>query len=132
MGSKEILLIEDDPEISKAVAFRLSKNGYEVTVAEDGEKGLAWALTHVPSLIVLDLFLPGMSGEEVCKAIREHDDAAIEKIPIIMLTAKSMISDRIVGKVIGASIYMTKPFEMDQLLTEIHKLTGNGTVRPNV
>ncbi len=118
----QILLVEDDPEISKAVSFRLRKNGYQVTVADDGEKGLAYILENLPKLVVLDLFLPGISGEEVCKAVREHDDEVVQKIPIIMLTAKSMISDRIVGKVIGANVYMTKPFEMETLLAEIQKL----------
>ncbi len=119
---KKILVIEDEEEISRAVAFRLGKQGFHVSVAGDGENGLAMALKNLPDIILLDLFLPGISGEEVCKAIREHEDKKIQRIPIIMLTAKSMMADKIIGKVIGADVYLTKPFEMDHLLEMIDQL----------
>ena len=116
---KNILLVEDDPDISKSVAFRLRKQGYEVQVEKDGQNGLAAALEHTPHLLILDLMLPHISGEEICKAIREHDDKQIQKIPIIMLTAKSSEVDAIVGRVIGATYYMAKPFSMKDLLEKI-------------
>ena len=121
---KNILLVEDDPDISKSVAFRLQKQGYEVQVAEDGKNGLAAALENIPHLLILDLMLPRVSGEEICKAIREHDDEQIQKIPIIMLTAKSSEVDAIVGRVIGANYYLTKPFSMEELLEKIEKIIG--------
>ncbi len=126
MAKKNILLVEDDPDISKSVAFRLRKQGYEVHAVADGKSGLAAALETIPHLLILDLMLPLISGEEVCKGIREHDDEQIQKIPIIMLTAKSSEADAIVGRVIGATVYMTKPFSMDDLLVKIEKIiSGN-------
>ena len=125
---KNILVVEDDPDISRSVTFRLRKQGYQVGIANDGETGLRSVLELVPDLVILDLFLPGIPGEEICKAIREHDDEGIQKIPIIMLTAKSQEVDRIVGRVIGANVYMTKPFVMDDLLVEIEKLTFHDKV----
>ena len=119
MRKKNVLLIEDDPDISKSVAFNLENQGYKVHVAHEGNTGLKAALENIPDIVILDLLLPGISGEEICKAIRESDDSTVQKIPIIMLTAKTMIADRIVGRVIGANSYMTKPFSMDELLREI-------------
>ena len=121
---KNILLVEDDPDISKSVAFCLRKQGYEVQVVEDGKNGLAAALQNIPHLLILDLMLPLLSGEEICKAIREHDDERIQKIPIIMLTAKSSEVDAIVGRVIGANDYMTKPFSMEELIEKIERFSG--------
>lgn len=124
-AKKSILLVEDDPDISKSVAFRLRKKGYDVYVFEDGKSGLEAALEKVPNLLILDLMLPRLSGEEVCKTLREHDDEKIQKIPIIMLTAKSSEVDAIVGRVIGANYYMTKPFSMEDLLSKIEKITAD-------
>lgn len=121
-SQKSILVVEDDPDISKALGFQMRRKGFRVLVAEDGETGLKMAVENIPAVVILDLYLPRISGEEVCKAIREHDDARIQKIPIIMLTAKNMIADRIIGKVIGANCYMTKPFSMESLLEEINRL----------
>lgn len=116
---KNILLVEDDPDISNSVAFRLRKQGYVVRVEKDGKSGLDAALQNVPNLLILDLMLPHISGEEICKAVREHEDEQIQKIPIIMLTAKSSEVDAIVGRVIGANYYMAKPFSMEDLLEKI-------------
>ena len=124
-AKKNILLVEDDPDISRSVAFRLRRQGYEVQVTEDGQSGLDAALEKIPHLLILDLMLPNLSGEEVCKALREHDDEKIQKIPIIMLTAKSSEVDAIVGRVIGANYYMTKPFSMKDLLLKIEKITAD-------
>lgn len=117
-----IFVIEDNPDISKAVSFRLRKEGYQVTSFQNGRVGLDAALQQIPHLIILDLMLPGLAGEEVCKGMREHDDEKIQKIPIIMLTAKNSEADAIVGRVIGANRYMTKPFLMKDLLQQIEKL----------
>ncbi len=121
MNKKRILLVEDDPDVWKAVAYCLRKHNYEVLLANDGPTAVQLAQS-VPHLVILDLQLPGLSGEEVCKTIREDTSEEIQKIPIIMLTAKTRISDRIVGKVIGANLYMTKPFHMKELTEEIERL----------
>ena len=114
-----ILLVEDDPDISKAIQFRLEKEGYQVIFSQDGRRGLTQILSTLPHVVILDLMLPNLSGEEICKAVREHDDEKINKIPIIMLTAKNSDADGIVGRVIGANYYMTKPFSMEALLEKI-------------
>ncbi len=117
---KKILVIEDETSISKALEFRFKKYGFEVVLAEDGEDGLNKAKEARPDIIILDLILPKMTGERVCKEIRKDDN--ISKIPIIMLTAKDSDVDRVVGRVIGADRYMTKPFDLNALMREINKL----------
>jgi len=117
---KKILLVEDEPDISKPLAFRLRKKGLEVVTAEDGENGLALAFQEIPDLVILDLMLPKMSGEEVCQSIRA--DEKIGHIPILLLTAKASEVDKVVGKTLGADAYMTKPFEANELLREVDRL----------
>ena len=123
---KKIILIVDDEEmIRKSLAFRLRQAGFIVQVAADGEKALEVARRIFPDLIVLDLTLsPQISGQEVCKAVREDDDTEFAKTPIIMLTARSAEVDRIIGKVIGANHYMTKPFDFPAVLKNIQKTIG--------
>lgn len=123
MGKKRILIIEDDQSISKFLAHRLRQMQFEVVLAADGEEGLNKARQEVPDLVLLDLTLPKCSGEEVCKAIREDENEHFSSTPIIMLTAKTSDADRIIGKVIGANSYMTKPFRSDELLKEIRRFT---------
>ena len=123
-GKKKILIIEDDQSIQKFLGYRLRKLGFDVIVARDGKEGLEEAVGQVPDLIILDLMLPEFSGEGVCKAIREDDDEGFANIPIIMLTAKTGDVDRIIGKVIGANSYMTKPFSAKELLAEVNRLVG--------
>jgi len=117
--TKTILLIEDHEDVYKPLAFRLRRRGFNVLVAEDGRKGLTTARLELPHLIILDLDLPLLSGEEVCKAIREDDKEALNTIPIIMLTAKTSQTDRIVGRVIGANRYLTKPYDSEELMLHI-------------
>ena len=125
---KRILVIEDEISISRILALNLREYGYEVMVAVDGESGLEQVSRNIPpDLIILDLMLPDLSGEEVCKRIREDDREEVNRIPIIMATAKSSDADRIIGKVIGASRYLTKPYSTEALLREIGQLLhGNG------
>ena len=118
---KKILVVEDEDEIGKILVTGLKKMGFEVEVADCGESGLHKLKHAIPDLIILDLMIPCLSGEDVCKAIREDMNAEINQIPIIMLTAKDNVSDRIVGRVIGANVYLTKPFDWDNLVSEIHR-----------
>lgn len=118
---KKILVIEDDLDICNILSFSLRREGFDVSVANDGIDGLRKARELRPHLIVLDLMLPLLPGEEVCKAIREDDDPEFSRLPVVMLTAKASEADRIIGKVIGANHYMTKPFKMDELLGEVQK-----------
>lgn len=119
-GKKKILIVEDETSISVALEYRFKKFGFEVILAEDGEDGLSKARSEKPDIIILDLILPKLTGESVCKEIRKDDNIA--KTPIIMLTAKDSDTDRIIGRVIGADCYITKPFDLERLRKEVDKL----------
>jgi DNA-binding response OmpR family regulator len=112
---KHILLIEDDDYITRPVARALQEGGYEVSVASDGETGLALALEARPDLVVLDILLPGIDGWEVCRRLR-----ASSTVPILMLTALGEEVDRILGLELGADDYLTKPFSTRELLARIN------------
>ena len=116
---KKILVVEDDEDIRSALAFRLVKQGFIVSTAVDGEEGLKEINDEIPDLVILDLGLPKLPGEEVCKAIKDGYDKMLRKIPIIMLTAKATDVDQVMGHVIGADRYLTKPFDGENLLKEI-------------
>ncbi len=108
-----ILLIEDDAAINRVLQLELEHEGYRVDSARDGLSGLERALKE-PDLIILDLMLPKMDGFEVCKRLR-----AKSRVPVIMLTAKDRIPDRIAGLDLGADDYLTKPFSTDELLARV-------------
>lgn len=124
---KKILIIEDDVNTAKFISYRLKKLNFDILITEDGEQGLRKAKLEKPDVVILDLGLPKMTGEEVCKAIREDRDKKFSKIPIIMLTARNSDVDRVIGKVIGANCYMVKPFEAKDLLRQINKLLKSTT-----
>lgn len=109
-----ILIVEDDARISRYLQLELVHEGYEVETAFDGLSGLDTALTGNFDLIILDLMMPGMSGIEVCRRVRRESD-----VPIIILTAKDDISDKVTGLDTGADDYMTKPFAIEELLARI-------------
>ncbi|MBX3047989.1 MAG: response regulator transcription factor [Anaerolineales bacterium] len=112
-----ILVIEDDEAILAFLRRGLGYEGYEVETAENGQKGLALAAGNRPDLVVLDWMLPGMDGLEVCKRLR-----TMGKVPILMLTAKDSVSDRVLGLDAGADDYMVKPFNLDELLARVRAL----------
>ncbi|PWH13986.1 MAG: DNA-binding response regulator [Anaerolineae bacterium] len=115
--SARVLVIEDDEQILKFLKRGLAYEGYEVDTATDGPSGLAIARDHPPNVVVLDLMLPGMDGLEVCRRLR-----AGGSVPILILTAKDTVTDRIQGLDMGADDYMVKPFELDELLARIRAL----------
>lgn len=115
--AQKILLIEDEAKIAAALRAYLENAGYEVITAADGETGLAAFYETNPDLIVLDLMLPKVSGEVVCKEIRLES-----RIPIIMLTAKSGEDDKLSGFALGADDYVTKPFSPRELMARIRSL----------
>lgn len=125
---KKIIIIEDEPDIAKFVLARLQKAGFNACVCENGGTGLKKIKEDRPDLVILDLGLPDMPGEEVCRILRR--DVEFEKLPIVMLTAKAMEVDRIIGKVIGADCYIEKPFDYQRLLDSINNLLGiNGNIQ---
>ncbi|WP_089610408.1 response regulator transcription factor [Dehalobacterium formicoaceticum] len=110
----KILIIEDEVKIARFLELELSHEGYEVDVAHEGRIGYEKAASGKADLIILDLMLPGLSGIEICRRIRRESD-----VPIIMLTAKDDVTDKVMGLDSGADDYMTKPFAIEELLARI-------------
>ncbi len=115
-----ILVIDDDAAIAELVAVNLEMAGYEVTQAEDGIKGQALAIQMLPDLIMLDLMLPRVDGFTVCQRLRRDDRTA--DIPVLMLTALSQTQDKVEGFNSGADDYLTKPFELEEMLARVRAL----------
>ncbi len=109
-----VLIVEDDPNIRELLQMYLEKDGYAVTLAADGGQGLEKFRAIKPDLVLLDVMMPVMDGWAVCKAIRAEGDT-----PVIMLTAKGETDDKVTGLKAGADDYVTKPFEMKELLARI-------------
>jgi two-component system phosphate regulon response regulator PhoB len=120
MAQSRILIIEDERPLVKVLAYNLQREGYEVTVAHDGQEGLRKALTNPPDLVLLDLMLPTLDGLEVCRELRANEHT--RHVPILMLTAKAEETDQIVGFSMGADDYVTKPFSVKVLLQRIKAL----------
>jgi two-component system alkaline phosphatase synthesis response regulator PhoP len=116
--SRRVLVIEDDKDIARLLELHLRDDGYSVTVVHDGKIGLQHALSESFDIIILDLILPGMDGLEVCRHIRNRPDYT----PVLMLTAKSTDLDRILGLELGADDYLTKPFNIRELLARVRAL----------
>lgn len=118
-----ILLVEDEPSISGFVRRGLMFEGYQVEIAEDGRKALEAMRDRPPSLLVLDLMLPGISGIEIAKRVRAVEtESGGERLPILMLTARDAVPDRVAGLEAGADDYLVKPFDFDELLARIRAL----------
>jgi len=117
MGKKKILIVEDEQKIARFLELELKYEGYDVDIANNGREGFEKGKSPDVDLIILDLMLPGLSGIEVCRRLRQTSD-----VPIIMLTAKDDISDKVTGLDIGADDYMTKPFAVEELLARIRVL----------
>ncbi|MBE9113072.1 response regulator transcription factor [Nodosilinea sp. LEGE 07298] len=110
-----ILLVEDEEKLAKFVQLELSYEGYEVSVAHDGLSGLMAARDQTPDLIILDWMMPGLTGVEVCRRLRQTGTAT----PVILLTAKDDVSDRVEGLDAGADDYVVKPFSIEELLARV-------------
>ncbi|MFH1387523.1 MAG: response regulator [bacterium] len=110
----DILIIEDEKDIAESLEYNLKKEGYKILKANDGNDGLKIAESRLPSLVLLDLMIPGVEGLEVCRRLKKNPKTA--NIPIIMLTAKGSETDKVVGLEVGADDYITKPFSMKELI----------------
>ena len=116
---QNILIVEDEADIAESLRYNFEREGFKTDIAESGEKGLRLALDEKrpPSLILLDLMLPGMSGIELCRRLRR--EPVTKKIPVIMLTAKAAETDKITGLEIGADDYITKPFSVKEVIARV-------------
>ena len=116
-----VLVVEDEESFSDALSYMLRKEGFEVSVAEDGDAALAEFARSGADLILLDLMLPGLPGTEVCRQLRQSSN-----VPVIMLTAKDSEVDKVVGLELGADDYVTKPFSSRELLARIRAVLRRG------
>ena len=126
--NNKILVIDDDVAINELIKVNLELNGYSVIQANDGTIGFALAKQELPSLIVLDVMMPEVDGFTVAQRIRQNENLA--KIPILMLTALSQITDKVKGFNIGVDDYLVKPFEMDELLVRVRALLKRSNLIP--
>lgn len=115
--SQTILTIEDEKDIRELLGFHLSKAGFESLFSSNGEQGLELAVKRKPSLIILDLMLPGLDGIEVCRRLKKNEQT--KTIPVVMLTARHEETDKIVGFELGIEDYITKPFSPRELVLRI-------------
>ena len=123
--AKTVLIVEDDRNIADLLRLYLEKEGYTVVIAPDGMRGVEQFRTVHPSLVLLDVMLPGLDGWGVCRTIR-----AESQTPIIMLTAKSETEDKVNGLKQGADDYITKPFEMKEVLARIEAVLRRSGIEP--
>jgi two-component system phosphate regulon response regulator PhoB len=118
--AETVLVVEDEVDILEVLQYNLEGNGYHVITAKDGPTALEAVRTRKPSIIVLDLMLPGYSGLEVCRRLKGRQETA--RIPILMLTAKAEESDRVVGLELGADDYVTKPFSPREVTLRVEAI----------
>ena len=124
MDSHELLIVDDDPNVLELLRVNLASQGYRITTAHNGVEALAAIGQRVPELMILDVMMPEMDGWEVCKLVRDKYQAAVK---ILMLTAKDTARDKVIGKnILKADEYMTKPFDIDELLSLVKKLLSQG------
>ena len=114
-----VLIVEDESNLADALSHILQESKYHVDCANDGKTGLDWALTNMYDAIVLDIMLPGMDGIEVCRTLRSKGIST----PVIMLTARSEVRDKVAGLDAGADDYLTKPFDPEELCARLRALT---------
>src|SRR4051794_14828717 len=116
--NSRILLVEDEPGLAMTISDLLGAEGYDVETAGDGNTGLARASKEAFDLLVLDVMLPGKNGFDVCRELRQRG----KDVAILMLTARTQLTDRVVGLKLGADDYLTKPFEPPELLARVEAL----------
>jgi phosphate regulon transcriptional regulator PhoB len=117
MAKEKILIVEDDPDISEMITYNLEREGYKTVSVGNGEEAVARVAKDRPELIILDIMLPGMDGLEVCRTLKQREST--EEIPIIILSARSQETDKVVGLELGADDYITKPFSPRELVARI-------------
>jgi phosphate regulon transcriptional regulator PhoB len=128
LSAQKILVVEDEPDIRKLVQYNLTQERFNVLEAEDGEQALKLLQREKPSLVILDLMLPGLSGMELCKLLKQRSETA--RLPILMLTAKAGEADRIVGLEMGADDYLAKPFSPREMVARVRAILRRSEAKP--
>ena len=119
---RRVLVIEDDKDIVELVRYNLEKDGYQVASSVDGATGLSQIRKSPPDVLILDLMLPKLSGLDICKEVRR--DVSLNRLPILILTAKGEEADRVVGLELGADDYLVKPFKEEQLIEKAGRIVS--------
>ncbi len=127
-SAQKILVVEDEPDIRKLVQYNLTQERFSVLEAEDGEQALKLLQRERPNLVILDLMLPGVSGLELCRLLKQRSETA--KLPILMLTAKAGEADRIVGLEMGADDYLAKPFSPREMVARVRAILRRSEAKP--
>jgi len=122
--AKHIVLVEDEPNIIEAISFILSRQGWQVTVHANGETAAEAIRKAAPDAVVLDVMLPGRSGYDILKDLREG--AGLSAVPVLMLTARGQKKDRDMAEALGATRFMTKPFSNAELIAALDDIVGGG------
>ncbi|MGQ0564543.1 MAG: response regulator transcription factor [Gemmobacter sp.] len=122
-GGRHVLLIEDEPNIAEAIRFILTRDGFRVSLQDDGTGAMARIRAGRPDLLILDLMLPGLSGLEILAALRA--DTELARLPVLMLSAKGQARDREAAERAGADVFMTKPFSNAEVLERVRALVGS-------
>ena len=120
MEQKKILLIDDEVSLCKVLKIELEHAGYQVTVAYDGLEGFNKVKEYMPDLIILDVMMPHMDGLRICRMLKF--DGKFKDIPILLLTAKGLAADKLIGQEVKADAYMTKPFKAEEVLACLSNL----------
>ena len=123
--SRRVLLIEDEPNIAEAIRFLLTRDGWQVTAHADGTDAVAVIRAQQPDLVILDVMLPGKSGMEILRDLRDLDN--MQDLPVLMLTARGQSRDREMAEKAGVSRFMTKPFSNAEVLTAVRDLHAQAT-----
>ena len=117
---KKVLIVDDEKDIVETISFVLEAQGYRCICAYDGEAGLKKAKDEIPDLMVLDVMMPNINGFKISRLLKF--DSKYKNIPILMLTARSQKEDKMIGEETGADIYMTKPFDIEELVKNVKEL----------
>ena len=118
---EKVLIVEDETDMADLLKYNLTEKGYHPVLSSNGREALEIIEKEVPDLVLLDLMMEQVDGWEVCSSIRSHTNETIKRLPIIMLTALSEAEEKIIGLRLGADDYVTKPFNMDELILRIQK-----------
>ena len=127
MNRRKIVVIEDEPDIVEVISYNLKREGYNVLAVDRGDESINLIRNQSPSLIILDLMLPGMDGLSVCRQLKS--DPIVKDIPVIMISAKGEESDIVIGLEMGADDYLTKPFSPRELLARVKAVLRRGQVK---
>jgi len=119
---KRVLVIEDEPNISEALRFILTRDGWRVEVSADGMAAMRGLRSNPPDVLILDLMLPGVSGFDILKSLRE--EAVTRDLPVLMLTAKGQSADRVEAERLGVTRFMTKPFANADVIATVREMAG--------